>query len=301
MQIIKHAIENNPGRSMIVAGVAGLVFPYGALIPNGVLVAILAALIFLSCFRINTPLRAVFSWRPLVFCLMRYVALPILLWGICKEIAPSYALGILLLALCPAGTSSAALTGMYDGDVTLAFVITILSNIACVFLIPAVTGIFGHASMALPVFAILKTIVLCIVLPGVVYIPLRRRRPLVEYSRIYGRLTVVIMISLLVFIALAKSRDYFLANPQGMIAPLLLAAVFYIIAIAFGFVIKTARPERIAYGVCSAFNNNGLGIGLALMYFDQKTIALLVVTEIAWSFLPLFVQPVVKRLPENVV
>lgn len=252
--------------------------------------------IFLSCFRINTPLRDSLTWQLLLFYVVRFVLLPIILWYVCNEIAPDYALGLLLFALCPAGASSAALTGLYNGNVTLAFVLTILSSLGSVLLIPVVISALNHAHITLSPYALLQALALSILFPGCLYMLLRRRKFFIDYSNDYGRLTMVVLISLITFLVLSKKRDYFLAHPQGLFVPLLVGAGFYVIAVVVGFAVKAKPKDRIAYGVCSAFNNTMFGIGLALLYFDETTILIMISTEIIWAFLPMLVQPIIKRL-----
>jgi BASS family bile acid:Na+ symporter len=293
---IKRLIENNPGGTMITSSLLGLAFPYGDLIPNATIIVLLGIVIFLSCFKINTPLRAIRPRFPIIFWVLRYAVIPAMLWFTCKKIVPAYALGVLLLGLCPAGVSSAALAGIYNGNVTLAFVITILSNAGSVFLIPAMVAALNHQAVAVPPLDILKTLTLCILLPGILYVPSRRQPLLINFSRHYGRLAAILMMSMTVFIVLSKKRDYIVAHFQDMITAVFIAAAFYAVTMFVSFLIRTKPADRITYGVCSTFNNSGLGIGLALMYFDEKTIAIMLAAEIVWSFLPMFAQPAIKYL-----
>ncbi len=299
MEKIKNAIESNPGRSMIVTSIIGLAFPYGPLIPDYLIVISLSIMIFLSCFKIDKPIHTTLSSKLLIFWVMRFIALPIALWAVCKQFAPDYALGILLLGLCPAGASSAGLTGLYNGNVTLALLITIISNIASVLLIPLVIGTLHHTVIDMPILGLLKTLSICILLPGALYLLLRRRAALIRYSRNYGRLTMVVLLSLITFLVITKKRDYFLTHPQDILVPLLIGFVLYAVAIIYGFSLRGKNADRIAYSVCSTFNNTALGIGLALLYFDEKTIILMIATEITWALLPAIMQPLLRRLPSD--
>jgi predicted Na+-dependent transporter len=296
MNKIRHIVENNLGITMVVFCFAGLAFPYGAWIPDETIIAVLAILMFLSCFKITEPLRSVFSWKAVFFCLLRYAALPVVLWMGCREIAPTFALGVLLLALCPAATSAAAFSGIYKGNVALALVITIVSSLASIFLIPATIGALQNQTIAVPVLAMLKTLSLCILLPGGLYLLLRDRELLKNYSQSHGRFTSVVLVNLMVFVAMSKTRDYFLVNPQDLIVPVFIASGFQALATLLSFSIRAAKQDRIAYCVCSAFYNGLLGTGLAVLYFDEKTIAVMLAANLIWTFMPAFMQPIIKRL-----
>jgi len=293
---IKERIANNPGASMIVAGLAGLAFPYAAAIPDITIIAFLAGMIFIGCFKIHVPLSSISIWRPIGFCVVRFAIAPVIAWKICMMVAPSYAVGIFLLALCPAGASSAALTGLYNGNVTLALLVTVISSVASVFLIPVMMSTFGHMVIHLPITSMLETLVFCILLPGALYIPLRRHKPLLDFTHHYGRLTTVIIISVMAFIVIAKKRDYFFDHPEQIFEATLVCATWYAVAALIGFAMRVPREDRIAYGVGSAFNNSALGIGLAFMYFDEKTVILLIATEVIWCALPLAMQPIIRRI-----
>jgi predicted Na+-dependent transporter len=296
MNKLTRLIENNLGLSIIISSLAGLAFPYGAPIPKETIIVLLAILIFLSCFKITEPLRAVLSWKIFAFCLLRYVAAPVVLWIVCREIAPAFALGVLLLALCPAAAASAALTGIFKGNVAQALAVTIVTSLASILLIPAIIGILNHQTVAVSAYEMLKTLGLCILLPCALYLLLREKAALKNFNRSYGRLAPVVIMSLTSFVALAKTRDYFLVNPQDLLIPLAVASVFFVCVMALGLAIKAPMQDRIAYIVCSTFSNSLLGTGLALLYFDQKTTAFMIVASLMFSFMPAIAEPIIKRL-----
>lgn len=301
MQKISYLIESNPAASMVVGGLLGLALPLGSFIPPVSITLILAALIFLSCFRMTVTLQESVSWNMLCFWVLRFLALPIVCWLACDSIVPAYAPGLLLLALCPAGASSAALTGLYGGNVSAAFVLTLVSSLACILSIPLLTGLLSPMAVNVSPWTVLQTMMFCILLPAVLHRLLRERSALKELSSRYGRLTSVLLISLMTLITITQMREEILTSPTLLIQPLMLGIVFYGIVLAVGFSWRGSMQNRIAYGICSTFNNNGLGIGLALLYFDTKTVALLFSTEIIWSLLPLIVPTLLKWLNKEAV
>jgi BASS family bile acid:Na+ symporter len=299
MEKPKNFIESHPSFFMISAVVAGLAFPYGNLIPDAVIILALSLMMFLACFKINTPLHAVLSYRLAAFCVLRYLLIPVALWAALRPLAPELATAILLIALCPAGAASPAFTNFYNGNVALAFVITIVSSIASVFAIPAAFGLLGHQTIALPIGAMLQTLVLCILLPGVFYLPLRKRPRFKEFCENHGRSSTVLLVCLIYFTVFAKKQEYILAHPREILLLVLEVAAFFALATILGFAVKSPRADRIAYGACSAFNNIALGIGLALLYFDERTVLTTLAGEFVWAFLPLFFQPAIDRFSKK--
>ena len=295
-QKLRRWLESNPGPAMVLGGCLGLVFPYGDWLPNATISFLLAALIFLSCFRMTAPLQAAMGWRPFVFCAIRFILFPVLLWGVAHKMMPDYALGLLLLALCPAGASSAALTGIYGGNVGLGLLLTIISSLTCIVTIPWLTDALASVQVAVSPWALMASIAFCILLPAACYYALREQKHLVMIDRRHGRLMSVVLISFLIFVVVTKKRADIFAQPEMLAVPLLLACAFYGLILLISFSIPAPREDRISYGIGSTFNNNALGLSLAFLYFDATTILLLLSTEIIWASLPLFVAPAVRHI-----
>src|ERR1043166_3655652 len=72
--------------------------------------------------------------------LMHLVRLPLpaFLVGLIFQLSPERALGLFIVSLCPAGTTSNAMTFVGRGNVALAVILTALSAIVTVFTIPLV-------------------------------------------------------------------------------------------------------------------------------------------------------------------
>jgi len=293
---IRAFVETQLALTLVTACVLGLLFPYGRQIPDVAIIVPMAAVIFISCFKINVPLRSAFSQSALLFYLARYVALPLLLGWLCSLAFPDYALAVLLLTALPPGASSAALTGLYNGNVALAFVLTIVGSALCVFLIPAYVALIGHIDIAIDPMPIFRTLAFCIFLPGLLYVVLRKNAPIVRFNEHHGRLVSVLLVSLNVFIVIAKQRQTILQDPQLLIVPALIAAgCYFAYALAVLF-LKFKAADHIAYGVCSVFNNIALGVGLAILHFTPQVILTTVMAEILWCFLPFFAQPLVDKV-----
>ncbi len=286
----------SPGIVMIVSGMLGLVFSYGHLLPDFMLAVLVAGIIFLSCFRINAPLPRNALWRIPVFCVLRYVAFPLLMWWLCMQIAPEYAVGMLLLGLCPAGSSSAGFASIYNGNVSTAIAITVFSSIACVAFMPVMFGVFAGLEISVSPWQLLRTLSLCVLLPGALYLILRSNAAVVGYFTRNGQNITVLMLGAIVFLALARNQDTLIQNHNELLLPFSLIVGFYMMAMIAGFAIKTSLMERISYGICSTFNNNALGIGIAGIYFDSKVVVFMVMTSIVWMTLPIIARPVIKNL-----
>lgn len=296
MRTFQRFIESHASAVMLTGGMLGLIFPFGAGLPNEAIVVFLATLIFFSCFKLNAPLISTVNGRSGLFCAARFALFPLALWALARWLIPNYAAGLLLLALCPAATAAPALTGLYRGNVTLAFTLTIVSNFACVALIPLAMGLCGHGGEPIPAGLMLRTLALCILLPCALYALARKNRFATNFVGRYDRFAAVILVGMIAFLVLTKKRAYFLAHPQAVLEPALIVAVFYILSLLLGLCMRGHPSERIGYVVASALNNVALGAGLAFLYFDEKTVALFVTGEFGWCLMPFLTDRVTRRI-----
>lgn len=286
MNKIQQTIESHSGLVMLLGGAIGLAFPYGSDFPGEIIVAFLAITMFLAFFKIDKPLHAVFSWKIPALYLLRYLLFPIGLWALSLRMAPAYATGFLLLGLCPAAIASPAFVGLYNGNVALAFVLSVLTNVGSVFLIPAAMSLLTHSTQQVSAFSLLKSLAECVLLPGALFLLTRRNRIIKTFAQNKGRMITVVLGSLGIFIALSKKRAFILGHLDEELVLVLAVSLFYIVSAALGYAFKNARKDKKTYGISASFNNIGIGISLAIVYFDERTIALIVVAQILWPILP---------------
>lgn len=299
MKRIKAFVETQSSLVMVAGAVLGLLFPFGAYIPPQVIICVLASLIFFACFKMDMPLSATLRWKNGLFYVLRFVAFPLILWRLAGWVVPDYATGLLLQALCPVAAAGAALASIYGGSVTFTFAITVLSSFLCIFVIPAIMHLTGNAHVVIPVGHMMETLACCILLPSVIFYGVRKKPGIVRFSGNYGRMLSVLLCTTNIFIILARLRSFFLAHPADILLPFALNIVFYAIAIFMVWPLKARRVMRVGYMTASGMNNVALGVGLAMLYFDQKTILLLVCGEFAWSLMQPVAALAARHMPDN--
>jgi len=295
--VLKLWIESHVGLCLIAGMGLGLLFPFGAHIPSETVLALLAPITFLSFYKIDrSSLRDAFCFKAVIFCLARFAVLPVAIWFVAEQLLPSYALACMLLALLPAGVSSAAFASLFNGNVALAFVVTIVSSFTCVVLIPIATSLTASASVNVDVMGLFRALAFCLVLPACVFAVVGRKKALRKWENRVGRLTTVALLTCVVFIVLTKLRPQLLAAPQLILAPFLIATACYAIYIVVGFGPRVAAADRIAFGVCSTINNPAIGVSVAILYFDTRVVMCALAGEIIWLLTPFVVQPLTRRL-----
>lgn len=134
-----------------------------------------------SFLRVARQPRAV--WAGLIG---QMLLLPLIAWGTARafELPPHYALGLLLIACCPGGSSSNVFSMLAEGDVALSVTLTVLSSLLTLFTIPIVMGFAARATalgsgstIGLPVCNLLMQNIVLSLLPMLGGYLFRRIRP----------------------------------------------------------------------------------------------------------------------------
>jgi BASS family bile acid:Na+ symporter len=285
---MKHFIETHFGVVLLLACLFGLAFEPLGRVPNASVVAALAGLMFIACYRLRDGGIASVAWRDIaLFYVARYVALPAAMWAVAHAIAPQLATGVFLLALVPAGVASPAFASMYGGAVAPAFAIVIVSQLLTPLVIPLQFAWQGSVAAGPEPAALFTTMLWCIVLPMVVYAFVRKHEPMRIYVQAQNKLFSVLLVAFVIAVAIAKQRDVILSG-EGLLQAFIATSACFMGFIVFAWYLfpRRAREERIAYATCSSFNNAALGVSLALLHFPAPVVLFVAVSEISWSLLP---------------
>jgi BASS family bile acid:Na+ symporter len=152
------------------------------------------------------------------------VLMPLLALGIgwALQLSPQYALGLFILGICPAGTTSNALTFVGRGNTALAVVLTALSSLITVFSIPILLSwaiphfAAGGTVPELSIPSVMMQLIRITILPIAVGMILRRFAPTLaeRMSRWFRPISLIVLIAVIAF-AVGVSLDMVLANLWG--------------------------------------------------------------------------------------
>lgn len=296
---MRSLIENNFGLVLLISCVVGLASPALAAVPDNSAFFSLAILTYASCFKLKDGGFSEINWRDVsIFYVVRFVVLPILLLIIAKQFFPEYAAAIFLLAILPTAVSSPAFANMFGGRVPPAFAIVILSTVLAPFLITLQCSlVLSDPSITPSPLPLFRTLALCIFAPMLVYYFTRNfvRFGKVMYDNV--KIISIILVAFVIALVIAKQREFILGNTAGIIVPILLTLVCYIIFLACGWLFagKNDRAMKISFATCSMFNNVALGVSVALLHFPQNVILFVAVSEMAWAVLPMLFRVFLER------
>ncbi|MBV9882865.1 MAG: bile acid:sodium symporter family protein [Sphingomonadaceae bacterium] len=211
--------------------------------------------------------------------------LPLLafLVGLIFQLSPERALGLFIVSLCPAGTTSNAMTFVGRGNVALAVILTALSAIVTVFTIPivlswAVPWFLAGAGRSVPSpdpLGMMRQLALITLLPIVVGMVLRHFAPgaaarLARRLRPTAFVIVVVVIAISILGAWRMVLDNLLAATPATYALNLLAIGF---GLLLGKALGASARDAMTLSIETSVQNVTLSIFLTLTVLGSLPLA----------------------------
>jgi len=202
------------------------------------------------------------------------------------------AVGLIIVASCPAGAVSNVLTHLAKGDTALSVTLTSISSIVSVFTLPWIIGwaldyfLGAGAAVVLPFWKTLGQLALVTILPLVLGMLAKHARPALA-ARLARPANVFSMIFLAVIIAAAVGGTENLAEQFRRAGPAAITLNIAAMALAF-FVARLAglaRPQRTAICLEVGIQNGTLALGICLGLLHSPTIAMPAVVYCLFMFL----------------
>jgi BASS family bile acid:Na+ symporter len=226
--------------------------------------------------------------------LAQYLILPAVAFGIGLVMAgtPSIALGLLLVACCPAGALSNYLTGVARGSVVTSVSMTAISTLFSVLVTPLLFAFWASINPATravleqikidPKRVVMFLLVMLIV-PVAAGTIIRARRPeIADKSRLWVRRIAGIVFAVVVAIVLLGNIKVLGSFAEIALPPVLIT---FTIAVVLGWGLAQASgliaADRRAVTLEVAFQNVALAVGLAVAFFPQ--LAGVAITSILWG------------------
>jgi BASS family bile acid:Na+ symporter len=217
---------------------------------------------------------------------MHLLVLPLLafLVGFVFQLSPERALGLFIVSLCPAGTTSNAMTFAGRGNVALAVILTALSAIITVFTIPivlswAVPWFLAGAGRTVPSpdpLGMTRQLALITLLPIVVGMALRHFAPhvaarLARWLRPTAFVIVVVVIAFSIIVAGRVVLDNLLAATPAIYA-LNLAAIAF--GLLLGRLLGASARDAMTLSIETSVQNVTLSIFLTLTVLGSRPLAI---------------------------
>ncbi len=286
MTNLKRMIENNFSLLLLLGVVVGFFIPSFGDNADEIVIFLTGALIFFACADIKpVDFFKVDIFQTGVFTLLRFAIFPLVLFFVAQKTVPDFALGVLLMALMPAGVAVASLCSMSRANVVVGLSLTIMSSLLAPAFVPSVFLFLGQV-VNVDILSLFLTLVYVVLLPICAYFLIVYKRHKIEaVVKNTNKSASIIILSVILMILMATQKEEFLAQPslivEGMIVMTVLIGLFYVFGIVFSRFVPV--DQKISYIYGSGAMNNSLAVGLAFAYFDAATTLFIVLSEIVWS------------------
>ncbi len=223
------------------------------------------------------------SRRPVVFVVglgTQFLLIPALSVALIAglDVAPSIAVGLLLVVSCPAGNLSNILTYRARGDVALSVSLTTVSTAAALILTPAALAFWGSrspqaddilAAIDISPADVLVDVGLMILLPFLAGVLVARRRPeLATRARRYVEPAVLVLLASLIVGGLAANASTVVEYVKLIgLAVVLQNLLSLLVGYGAALTCRLPAPSRRAMTLEMGVRNTGLALVLALTFF----------------------------------
>ena len=213
------------------------------------------------------------------------ILLPIIGFALANimPLRPEYAVGVMLLVLCPGGTTSNLFTYLAKGDVALSVTMTAIASVITVFTIPIVLSFsliyfMGSGSeFELPVVKTVLTLVVLTIVPISIGMLIKRYAPKVaDRSQIYVSRFGVIFLTFLVLFLCYVQRDiivdaFIATGPVSVLLNLSTMALGYYSSKWFGLNLAQRTSVTLEVGL----QNSTLSIFMALTLLSNYDMSMM--------------------------
>jgi len=200
---------------------------------------------------------------------LQLIALPVVAFAIAMiwPMAGILAVGLMILAACPGGTTSNLMTHMAKGDVALSISLTAIISLLSIITVPLIVGgsltqFMGKEAPPLPVLETVLKITAIVVVPTALGMLVRKLAPrFAQWAEGHSRMFSTVVFILVVIAALISSRNDIIpffteAGPGAFVFNLVMLALAHFVAMLF----RLKEPQRIAVTIECGFQNATLGI-----------------------------------------
>jgi len=288
LKIVKF-IEEKFWLPLIIALILGLLIPTFGKSLNFLIIPFLMIILFLTYFK--TDLIEIISHikKPffLIYVLIIFLLIiPAAVFIFFQFINPELSIGFLLLCSMPAGVSSPVFTNIVKGNTSLTIVVSFISHLVVPFTVPLLFLLLTQKVLAIDLWNLSKILLLLGFVPLLfAQIVRKTNQKFINSTRSYYGFISIIIISFLVYIAIANQSREILDNPVSTFLDILWLYGLFIFLHIVGYLTAFWRnkEDKIALSVAKTYMNNSLALGLAIAFFPPKIALLVALSEIPWT------------------
>lgn len=286
MKKLNDTINRYFGVILFGATLTGLFLPDIHINVNNVIVIALAFIIFISFFKVKVDKTLVSGdFRTiLLFFIIRFIALPVILYFTLIYISEYYAIVIFILLILPSAVSSPAFANMFNGNIAMALKIMIFSSFLTILTLPLLCKFVLTGNKEIDVTGMFYTMIYTIIVPFIIHLPFKSSKKTVSFLTLNSPLLTVTGLSAIYLLAIIKNKDIIMANPMLVIFYTLISVLIFLILYisGFKFIKNKDIKNKISFSICSGANNVGLGVAITALYFTEEINVFFITAQLAW-------------------
>ncbi|MBZ2189238.1 bile acid:sodium symporter family protein [Alcanivorax sp. JB21] len=217
-------------------------------------------------------------------CVAQIILLPLIAFVIATALAlpPALAVGLVLIAACPGGTTSNLFAFIGRGDVALSIVLTVIASLLTIISLPlfvnwAMNVYYDDGvALQLPVLRTVITLFVIILVPVGIGMLVRRYQPglAARAERIVAIFGLVVLIGVIIAILVSVGDQALrLLNAAG-VAAVLLNIAGIVLGMGGGLLMGLSRPQAFTLAVELGIKNGTLGLMIALSLMDSPEMSI---------------------------
>jgi len=219
----------------------------------------------------------------LVGVICHFVLLPLVCYFMISAfgVSGAFAVGFMILAACPTGTTSNLLTYLARGDVALALSFTAVASVLTIFTLPMIVSwslghfLGAHRAVEMPVSTMMVQVFVMLGLPVGIGMLVRHFKPAQakRFEPIATKIATWLFI-LIVTMAVITNWTLLVAN-FSTLAPLAvtLNVTMLIIGFSVAFAVRLSRRQAITLGIETAIQNATLALVIASSVLKDDAMA----------------------------
>ena len=198
------------------------------------------------------------------------------------QLDPLLAVGLVIIAACPGGTTSNIFTYLGGGDVALSVVLTVLASLAAIVTLPLLTGlaldVFQDASIAiqLPVGRTIISLVVIVIVPLMVGMSMRKWTPVfaARAERFVGAFGMTVLILVIAAILLSLGDRVVTLARDGTYIAVALNIIGIAIGLGGGRLLGLDLRQSFTIAIELGLKNATLGlmITLTLLHSNEMSV-----------------------------
>ncbi|XHS76718.1 bile acid:sodium symporter family protein [Burkholderiaceae bacterium UC74_6] len=219
----------------------------------------------------------------MVGVLCHFVLLPLVCWGLLQLVGITgvFAVGFMILAACPTGSTSNLLTYLARGDVALAVSFTAVASVLTIFTLPLIVswalGQYLGAEQAVkaPVGVLMGQIFVILALPVSAGMGARHFWPtaMARFERVATRIATALFV---LIVAAAVAKNWVLLRENfATLAPFALGLNLLMLTVGFvmAWIARLPRRQAVTLGIETAVQNATLALVVASTVLGQDAMA----------------------------